>query len=239
MLQSGQAIFQIAGRFCDHRPNRIQNRLTETVSTHRGPFYTRAFVNEPDTDWSLAPNREWAEQIRNKWKKAASDPPMKIPVVIAGQDIWDDRETRDCNDLSQIKLHQTKPVTVARYALAQADDIETAVKTARMDPEGWRTKSMEERHEILGRVAMARVSDWSFLPGIFPLPSPVAVSRRPLPQATRSFLNPHPQPFWWHGSCVNVSGVPVFLETPFSLFHARVQAPEPDWSGIPAWISSF
>ncbi|MFZ3044278.1 MAG: proline dehydrogenase family protein [Desulfatirhabdiaceae bacterium] len=135
-------------------PNRIQNRLTETVSAHMGTFYTRAFVNEPDTDWSLAPNREWAEQIRNKWKKAASDPPMEIPVVIAGQDIWDDRETRDCNDLSQIKPHQAKPVTVARYALAQADDIETAVKTARMDPDGWRTKSLEERHEILGRVAM-------------------------------------------------------------------------------------
>lgn len=145
----------------DHRhlapdvPYRIQNRLTETFSPRMGTFYTHAFVNEPDTDWSLAANREWAIQIRNKWKKTPSDPPLEIPVVIAGQDLWNDRETRDCIDLSQVKAHEAWPVVVARHALANADDIESAVNTARNDPDQWRRKTLAQRHEVLCRVAMS------------------------------------------------------------------------------------
>ncbi|SJN46703.1 Proline dehydrogenase / Delta-1-pyrroline-5-carboxylate dehydrogenase [Microbacterium esteraromaticum] len=46
-------------------PNRTQNRLAGP-STGSGTHTTRTFVNMPDTDPSLAANREWADGIRSR-----------------------------------------------------------------------------------------------------------------------------------------------------------------------------
>ena len=53
-----------------------------------GTYYDAEFRNEPNTDWSLADNRRWAEAIRNKWKKGPEDSPMEIPLVAAGEEIF-------------------------------------------------------------------------------------------------------------------------------------------------------
>ncbi|MBU0986534.1 MAG: proline dehydrogenase family protein, partial [Proteobacteria bacterium] len=53
-------------------PNRIQNRAAEVFLKKTGTFYEKTFNNEPDTDWSLAANRQWAESVREKWKKSAA-----------------------------------------------------------------------------------------------------------------------------------------------------------------------
>ena len=58
-----------------------------------GTFYDNEFNNEPDTDWSLTANREWAEAMRDRWKKQPEDPPVEIPLVVAGEEISSDRET--------------------------------------------------------------------------------------------------------------------------------------------------
>ncbi|MCP4751822.1 MAG: aldehyde dehydrogenase family protein, partial [Proteobacteria bacterium] len=44
-------------------------------------------------------------------------------------------------------------VRVARFTLAEEDDVRTAAAIAREDPDGWRSKSWEERHRVLSRVA--------------------------------------------------------------------------------------
>jgi len=132
-------------------PHRIQNRLTETFPEAMGTYFEGEFSNEPDTDWSLPGNREWAESIRDTWKKSQGDPPVDIPLVIDGGDIHEDRKTRDLFDPNQLPAE----VLVARYRLATETDIQTAVATAKADPDGWRQKSHRERHEILSKVAMA------------------------------------------------------------------------------------
>lgn len=130
--------------------NRTQDRTTESFSREISSLYRNGFSNEPDTDWSLADNRQWAGKIRSKWMKSAADSSSRIPIVVAGQEHFDDRETREVMDPSQCP----DQVCVARFALASPEDIDAAVTTARQDPDGWRQKTAEERHSILARVAM-------------------------------------------------------------------------------------
>ena len=81
--------------------------------------------------------------------KSASDSPVEIPIVIDNQQVLDDRQIQDCIDSSQ--YHDQ--IIVARYALANDDDVERAVSVAAQDPDGWRQKSLNERHAVLSQVA--------------------------------------------------------------------------------------
>jgi RHH-type proline utilization regulon transcriptional repressor/proline dehydrogenase/delta 1-pyrroline-5-carboxylate dehydrogenase len=131
-------------------PHRKQNRLTESFATQTEPDFTSEFKNEPNTDWSLTANRKWAEGIRQKWKKCPESPSPDIPLVIAGEEIFKDHKIRDCRDPSQINAI----VTVARFALGNVGDVDRAVAVAKGDPDGWRRKSIEERHRVFLKVAM-------------------------------------------------------------------------------------
>ena len=131
-------------------PHRIQNRLTENFTKKMGTFHEGEFNNEPDTDWSLKENRRWADLIRERWKKSPQDTPMSIPLVIAGEEIFEGRDKKECLDPSR---HEEK-VCVATYVLGNDDDVERAVAVAQRDPDGWRSKPLEERHRILAQVAM-------------------------------------------------------------------------------------
>lgn len=115
---------------------RTQNRNTEAFDPSISSYYQKNFKNEPDTDWSLAANRKWAKSIRNTWRKSTSDAPIQIPIVINGKDIFDDRKILEAVDPSQ---HDQK-ICVARFALANETDVNTAVTTAEKDPDGWRKK---------------------------------------------------------------------------------------------------
>jgi len=141
---------------CEHKdrisntPNRIQNRLKDTITDEIGTFYKNEFINEPDTDWSLSSNRTWAGAIRKKWFKYDSDEPIHIPLVVAGGDIYKDRPKRSCMDHSRLP----EEICVASYVEAIDTDVDHALATAREDPDGWRFKNMEQRHEIINRVAV-------------------------------------------------------------------------------------
>ena len=133
------------------KPNRIQDRSSESFTKEMGTYFTGEFQNEPPTDWSLAANRRWAESIRAKWKKKPGDAPIQIPLIIGAEEIFQDRECKDCFDPSQYNDR----VCVARFRLAVANDIEKAVATAKADPDGWRQMSPSERFATLSKVAMA------------------------------------------------------------------------------------
>jgi RHH-type proline utilization regulon transcriptional repressor/proline dehydrogenase/delta 1-pyrroline-5-carboxylate dehydrogenase len=132
------------------KPYRTQNRLTESFSTRSGTYHRGEFRNEPNTDWSLAANRRWAEKIRTKWRRTPQVEPIRIPVVVGGHESFKGRRTLPCRDPSQYKSR----VTVARFALANARDVDRAVAVAKADPDGWRKKSLRARHRVLSRVAV-------------------------------------------------------------------------------------
>ncbi len=131
-------------------PHRKQNRLDEAFTTSQGPDFTSEFKNEPNTDWSLAANRRWAEGIRQKWKKRPADPPLDIPLVIDGEEVFADRELGESRDPAQINAN----VKAARFALGAAADIDRAVTVAKNDPDGWRRNSFKERQLVFSKVAM-------------------------------------------------------------------------------------
>ena len=130
-------------------PHRYQNRLTEIFSDNKGTFYEAEFKNEPNTDWSLEANRSWARDIRQRWKKGPDDKPIDVSVVVAGEDIFSERKIHRTVDSSQIN----EGVVISHSALANAEDVELAVATAKSDPDGWRDISLHDRHQILSRVA--------------------------------------------------------------------------------------
>ncbi len=104
---------------------------------------SRSFANEADTDWSLPHHAEWAQGIVDAWKDRIVD----VPLVIAGEELRDERITRDCVDPS-------RPGTVVgRYRKAGADDITRAVECAASDEDGWRTMTPEARQDVMRRVA--------------------------------------------------------------------------------------
>ena len=130
-------------------PHRKQNRLTETFANRMASDFISEFKNEPNTDWSLAPNRKWVERIRQKWKKRPEDDPIEIPLVIGGEKIFADRESKKSRDPSQI----VADVVVARFTQGNADAVDRAVTVARTDPDGWRRKSFKERQQVFSKVA--------------------------------------------------------------------------------------
>ena len=132
------------------RPHRTQDRTREVFADAMGTFHDNEFKNEPDTDWSMPANRRWAEAIREKWCKASGEAEMDIPLVIADREIYEGRQVREIFDSSRHREN----ICVARFALAGVEDIDAAVATAKADPDGWREKTLPERHAVLSRVAM-------------------------------------------------------------------------------------
>ncbi len=131
-------------------PNRIQNRSTEAFALDMGTFYQGEFVNEPDTDWSLAANRRWAEEIRQQWMTVPEKDLPRIPVVVGGDELTGDRA---CGQYFDPNRYADR-VLVAGYTLANADDVQRAIAVAKTDPDKWRQKTPAQRHEVLSRVAM-------------------------------------------------------------------------------------
>ena len=125
------------------QPRRTQNRQLPPVRIDAIGRGWQHFENEPDTDFALPHNGEWAKQLVAEWSRRCGDQAANIPAVVAGEEIFADRPVRECLDPSR------PGVVVGRYAQANADDIERAVRCAADDPDGWR--AVDETHiELLG-----------------------------------------------------------------------------------------
>jgi RHH-type proline utilization regulon transcriptional repressor/proline dehydrogenase/delta 1-pyrroline-5-carboxylate dehydrogenase len=131
------------------RSNRTQNRTKECLPDRRGIYHRGEFRNEPDTDWSLAPNRAWAEAIRRRWMLAAGDTPVDVPLVIAGREIAAGRRVRKACDPNQLP----EAVVVARCMMASGADVNRAVAAAGDDVDGWRKMTAERRQRIMSAAA--------------------------------------------------------------------------------------
>ncbi|MBL0713887.1 MAG: bifunctional proline dehydrogenase/L-glutamate gamma-semialdehyde dehydrogenase, partial [Desulfosarcina sp.] len=135
------------------RPFRNQDRNSENFPDSVRRTFNGRFRNEPDTDWSLAPNRVWAESIRGKWKKTPGDAPLKIPLVFSGREVFSGRRTRTIIDPSQRDPEKGAHRVVALWAQADEKDLKSAVATAKADPDGWRRLTPDRRREILKRAS--------------------------------------------------------------------------------------
>ncbi len=124
-------------------PTRKQNR--NNLPVHETDIET--FRNEPDTNFDLSPNQEWAKKIRDKWKKKSWSIPYHIPVQI-GNEAGSARKRKQYFDRCQ-----NDSVCICEAGLAGMEDVRRLMETAEKDESGWRKTSIDERNKILHRVA--------------------------------------------------------------------------------------
>jgi RHH-type proline utilization regulon transcriptional repressor/proline dehydrogenase/delta 1-pyrroline-5-carboxylate dehydrogenase len=120
-------------------PNRQQNRLSEQSAIN--PCAT--FENEPDTDWTLTGNRQWAKEIYKNWSSKHFG---TIPLVIAGQEITDPH--------TAIGYDPSKPEHVLyNYTLAQPEHVERALQAAEKQEKIWKETTVPQRMLLLKSIA--------------------------------------------------------------------------------------
>ncbi len=128
-------------------PRRTQDRRTSPVQPPVSDHWT-AFVNEPDTDWSLPHNAAWIAGVLETWKGQRDDAAPLIRPVRAGEleSTGSGAEVRESTD-----VNEPNRVT-CRYQLADLDDVRRGVAVA-ADGGDWQHRSIDDRHAILRGVA--------------------------------------------------------------------------------------
>ncbi len=128
-------------------PRRTQNRQLPPLPFNAVARGWQHLESEPDTDFALRQNGEWAQHIIAKWRPLCGEAATQIPLVIGGEEILEGRTVRECLDPSR------PGVVVGKYRQANEDDVVRAVEIAGADADGWRKMAPSARSEILGRVA--------------------------------------------------------------------------------------
>lgn len=130
-------------------PGRTQDRRADALPASVHAPTLESFCNEADTDFALAHNVEWAQDVVAKWQRVHGVEQCDVPLVVAGKEIRDSRRVRECLDPSR------PGITIGHYREANDDDVSRAVQCAQDDPTGWRTLDPARRCQILGKVAAA------------------------------------------------------------------------------------
>ncbi len=122
-------------------PRRRQNRSWPLVK----PDPNQPFRNEPDTDWSLRMNRQWALHLLDTYKNQTFD---SIPLAIAGKLLpFQERESAVGHDPSR------PGHLLYRYSLATKEQAQLAVETAKQIFQTWSRTTFHHRASILSDVA--------------------------------------------------------------------------------------
>ena len=126
---------------------RIQDRNSKSVVGSLESVVD-SFHNEPDTNFDLKPNREWADKIRAQWKKSSKDEPYQIPVQIG------DIELTTTKKQAYFDRSQTGEICVCEAGLSNLDQVKEIIRIAEKDASNWRKTSLDERNRILHKVAL-------------------------------------------------------------------------------------
>jgi len=128
-------------------PRRTQDRRQASEAPTAVARGWEHLVSEPDTDFALPQNGEWGQEIIAKWALRCGSQAVQIPLVVAGEELFDGRAVRECLDPSR------PGVVVGRYRQATDADVLQAAECAADDPDGWRTMAVATRFDLLGKVA--------------------------------------------------------------------------------------
>jgi RHH-type transcriptional regulator, proline utilization regulon repressor / proline dehydrogenase / delta 1-pyrroline-5-carboxylate dehydrogenase len=133
------AAFGIKAALSD-APRRTQDRSAEArAQPVLQPPLDAAFRNDPDTDWTLAPNRAWIEDVLSRWRER---PQEIVPLQVGGELRSGPREGQGRDP--------SRPGRVAyRYALAGPADVDRALTAARTAQAAWAGGPVAEREARL------------------------------------------------------------------------------------------
>lgn len=149
LLQSYEDAIELMPKLQALEPlaNRREHRGRES-HTEKIDIQNYHFKNESDTDFSLRGNREWAEEILQKWKNIAKAGGFHAYPVIGAKSI---KRERVVEVIDKSQYHQG--VVLGSYVEANKEDITLAIATARADVDGWSLLSISQREEIMFCVA--------------------------------------------------------------------------------------
>ncbi len=127
-------------------PRRQQDRLTPPEQPP-APGDWRLLTNEPDTDFSLPQAAVYARSIIDAWQHRCDSQATDVCHSIEGG---------DCHGLGDAyeSFDPSRPgVVVARFRMADAQDMLRAAKCAVHDPTGWQQLSPGARYQLLRSAA--------------------------------------------------------------------------------------
>lgn len=134
-----QTAFQQMDSVADE-PRRTQNRLHPPQPSDP----QESFQNEPDTDFSLPQNIQWAQGIADTWQQLKFP---TLPLYIGGEEIVLESHRGKGKDPS-------RPGRISyTFSLAQEEHAERALATAMHAQKSWEETSIEERSRLLFCVA--------------------------------------------------------------------------------------
>src|SRR5262249_45329705 len=123
-------------------PRQQQDRAVEARSPG-GPSAEGPFVNEPDTDWSVAANRSWIDAVVAGWRVR---PAETIPLQIGGALVTGAQETAVPD--------RSRPERIAyRHALADREQVRRALDAAHAAQPLWAARPVAECRAILEQAA--------------------------------------------------------------------------------------
>lgn len=117
------------------QPRRDQNRLAKPDF----PYISAPFENEADTDWSLLPNRQWADQLVKRGSQNALKKPVELDEIqvdsllrsaVEAQRQWSNQSVEHRSDLlfevaNQLRIHRGNLIEVmmaeTHKTMAEAD----------------------------------------------------------------------------------------------------------------------
>jgi RHH-type proline utilization regulon transcriptional repressor/proline dehydrogenase/delta 1-pyrroline-5-carboxylate dehydrogenase len=130
-------------------PRRTQDRAAEAAGpaglSPAPPGLLAGFVNEPDTDWALAANRQWIGAVVSHWRER---PPETLPLGIAGELVAGAAlaEGRDRSRPDRVAYH---------HGLADRAQLGRALDAARAAQGAWARRPGAERRLLLEQAARA------------------------------------------------------------------------------------
>lgn len=128
------------------RPRRHQDRNVPPVQPPE-PSRWQDFVNEPDTDFSIPANSQWAKEIVARWQPLCDQRAMFVPLSIGSGETEGMGREIDSMDPSR------PGVVAARFRPADAAQLKESMDCAVKDPCGWRSCEPTERYRILRAAA--------------------------------------------------------------------------------------
>ncbi|NDD58984.1 MAG: aldehyde dehydrogenase family protein [Chlamydiae bacterium] len=121
-------------------PRRNQNRFDPAIYlSPKDPF-----EGESDTDFSLAANRKWAQEIIQKWHKKPISP---IPCVIDGKEYHETSPQGEGIDPS----YPQDPLY--KFSMASWDQVNEAIESAKKEESSWANLSVEKKAELFAKAA--------------------------------------------------------------------------------------
>ena len=131
----------------DTSPRRNQDRRRVSRQPPAAEHWSQ-LVNEPDTDWALPHNADWAESVLEQWSHRCDDGAIDVPLSIGV------RQLERIEDQIQTAEDPSRPGTViCRFQNATQAQVNEAVSIAAKDEGRWRSTSAATRHELLRETA--------------------------------------------------------------------------------------